>query len=92
MNKLVDIVWKTGRWIWDNKERAVLGVLVIALLVCVYIVIDPPATEPVPPPPPPRAQGEVDVPEPPAAPPEPIQPDYDLDELVTQNPFWANPR
>ncbi len=92
MNKLVDILWKTGRWLWDNKERAVLGVMAIILLYRVYVVIDPPAEETVPPPPPPQAEGQVDVPEPPADPPEPAAPAYDPDELVGQNPFWANPR
>lgn len=92
MNRLVDILWKTGRWLWDSKERAVLGVMAIVLLYRVYVIIDPPAQEPVQPPPPPQSEGQVAVPEPPAEPPEPPAPDYDPDELVSENPFWANPR
>ena len=87
----VDKARKIAIWLWENKERAVLGVMVVFLGYRLFLMINPP--EPPPPPSPvrPSPSGEVAVPEPELTPPRPDRPSYDRDALVNRNPFWTNP-
>lgn len=87
----MDKVRKIAISLWENKERAVLGVMVIFLAYRGYVLINPP--EPPEPPPPvrPSPTGEVEVPEPDFSPPDVERPQYDRDALVRRNPFWTNP-
>ncbi len=80
---------KIAIWLWDNKERAVLGVMVIFLGYRVFVMINPPEPAPVAQPARPQPSGEVQVPEPELTPPQPDRPSYDPDALVSRNPFWT---
>ncbi|MBI4557397.1 MAG: hypothetical protein HY706_07435 [Candidatus Hydrogenedentes bacterium] len=87
----MDKVLKIGNWIWLNKERMVLGIMVVILGWQVYIVVNPPKDENdnfVASPPgnvsPPADQGP---PSPSNPPPPPAAGEWS--SLVRSNPWWV---
>lgn len=80
---------KIGLWLWQNKERLVLGLLVVVLSYRVYKVV---SEQPEPPKLPDRPAGsDFQAPELPKAPPQPVPENYS--SLHSRNPFWyySNP-
>ncbi len=93
----MDRIRKTLEWLWRNKERMVLGVVVAVLCSRVYEVLNP---EPPPPPPVisfpkpqiPDDSAELEglgLPEKPPPPPPPLIPEV-WRPLWQRNPFWYN--
>ncbi len=87
----MDILYKAGAWAWENKERAVLCVMVVVLAAQLYRIVTEEQTQ-TPIPNPPQATGTLEVPQPNIQPPPAAQPSYDAAALVDQNPFWATAR
>ncbi len=95
----MDKIQKIGTWIWDNKERMVLVVMVLVLGYRVYEILSPPPPPDWPRLQPPRRQlpeepeyrEELGLPsEPPARPPMDVPGTYAT--FHSRNPFWYHSR
>lgn len=85
----MDKLRKIGLWLWQNKERLVLGLLVVVLSYRVYKVV---SEQPEPPKlPEPPMGGTFKAPDLPGPPPPPATENYS--SLHSRNPFWyySNP-
>lgn len=83
MNNFLTILQKTGAWIWNQKEKMVLLILVIVFGFRVYQVVSGPPPEA---PEGPRPVASNEEPEMPGARPVP-PPKVDFQSLVQRNPF-----
>jgi hypothetical protein len=83
----MDKLRKAWQWVWRNKERMVLAVLLIILAYQVYQVAKNPDELFDTTPPPPVASAEEEVPEPPRPP--VMSPPGDYSALYVRNPFWV---
>jgi hypothetical protein len=83
----VDKVQKIVEGLWNNKERMVLGIMILVLLGNIYNVLNPPKNMPLPPRPVPSSTPEGIQPNPP--PPSPQKrPAEDWSSVYKRNPFW----
>jgi len=89
----VDKLRKIGRWVWHNKERMILAVMVVFLCYRVYIVINPPQeVESINPQPPIERVEQIppEVMPPPVTMRPPVEVPGNYTSLYRRNMFWVH--